>query len=62
MKISEMKKILKEMKEICKYRDDRTQIVVRSSSIDPFVYDERVRLDTNINGINIILDKIIPKK
>ncbi|MBQ8424445.1 MAG: hypothetical protein IJX17_00285 [Clostridia bacterium] len=61
MKISEMKKILKEMKEICNFKDSETEINVRSRSADPMFYDERVSIRTTINGIHVALDKDINK-
>ena len=43
MKISEMNKILKEMKEICKFKDNETDVNVSSKSADPYFNFEGVK-------------------
>ena len=62
MKISEMNKILKEMKEIVKFDDKETDIFVKSMDIDPYQPHESVRIETTINNINIGLFKDLNKK
>lgn len=53
MTITKMNKILKEMKEVIKFENDKTDINVMSSSIDPYRNTESVHIATTINGINI---------
>jgi hypothetical protein len=49
-----MKTALKEMKNICpNLKEDKTEIVVRSSEIDPYYPEEYVKLTTRINGIYV---------
>lgn len=62
MTISEMNKVLKEMKEICNFKDSETYIAVRSKTIDPCIYDEHIKLETTINGIDVHLFKDMNKK
>lgn len=62
MTISEMNKTLKEMKEICPFKDSETQIRVHSKSIDPYMPDENIKLETTINGIDVVLYKNMKSK
>jgi len=62
VKISEMKTILKQMKEICNYKDSETEISVRTTTYDPVNYAEGVSIRTKINGITVALDKALDKK
>lgn len=62
MKISEMNKILKEMKDIVKFDDKETEIYVRSRCVDPYQPDESVKIKTTINGIYVELLKDLDKK
>lgn len=61
MKISEMNKILKEMKSICNFKDNETEIKVRSAEVDPCISDEMVKIETQINGITVVLYKFTNK-
>ena len=62
MKISEMNKILKEMKEICNFKDDETDVNVSSKNADPYIPIEGVKLKTTINNIDVFMSKSIPEK
>ena len=62
MKITEMNKILKDMKAICPFKDSETEICVRSKEVDPVSYTEKVCLRTVINGISVYMDKFIDNK
>lgn len=54
MTITEVKQILKEMKEVVKYEDNKTEISVLNSSVDPYISNrEQVRIETEINDIFI---------
>ena len=59
MKISEMNKILKEMKEICKFKDNETDVNVSSKNADPCFNFEGVKLKTTINDIDVYMSKIV---
>lgn len=55
MTITEVKQILKEMKEVVKYEDNKTEISVLNNSVDPYISNrEQVRIETEINDIFII--------
>lgn len=54
MTITEVKQILKEMKEVIKFEDCKTEISVLNNSVDPYIADrEQVRIETEINNIFI---------
>lgn len=54
MTITEVKQILKEMKEVVKYEDNKTEISVLNNSVDPYISNrEQVRIETEINDIFI---------
>ena len=57
MKISEMNKILKEMKEICNFKDNETDVNVSSKSADPYFNFEGVKIKTTINDIDVYMSK-----
>lgn len=59
MRISEMNKILKEMKEICKFKDDETDVNVSSKNADPYFNFEGVKLKTTINDIDVYMSKTL---
>lgn len=62
MKISQLKKVLKEMKSIVDYKDTQTNIEVQAKSVDPWIEDERVWIHTTINDIDITLHKRLNKE
>lgn len=59
MKISEMNKILKEMKEVCNFKDDETDVNVSSKNADPYFNFEGVKIKTTINDIDVYMSKIV---
>ena len=59
MRISEMNKILKEMREICKFKDDETDVNVSSKNADPYFNFEGVKLKTTINDIDVYMSKTL---
>ena len=61
MTISEMNKVLKEMKEICTFKDSESTIRVQSRAYDPYDMKECVKVETIINDIHIYLTKEINK-
>lgn len=61
MTISEMNKVLKEMKEICTFKDSESTIRVQSRTYDPYDMKECVKVETIINDIHIYLTKEINK-
>lgn len=60
MTIAEMNKCIKEIKEIVKIEDSKTRIDVSSKSFDPY-REDIIRVQTKINGYNIVIDKFVEK-
>lgn len=57
-----MNKVIKEMKEICAFKDNETEIRVQSSEIDPYYPNEFIKLETTINGVFVSLFKDMKDK
>ena len=53
MTITQMNKVIKEMKEVIKFENDKTHLNVMSKSLDPYMEIEYVTIETEINGIRI---------
>lgn len=62
MTIAEVNKVLKEMKELIKFNDSKTNITLKPRCNDPFICsNDTVRIETTINDTAISMERTIDK-